>query len=106
MSSRWSSSSFGEGLESITSSLSRNSDEIQEFLDRSLYATGLERIAGNNYSESVYEDSLQPDPLHVKKDPTEGYMRVTTEVNVVWEDNCAGEIGDLPNDELLAYLNA
>lgn len=65
---------------------------------------GLAGIPSSIYSQSVYEDSsiLQPDPLLVKKNPDEEFMKVTTEVKAEWEDAKRGEA----NTELLEYLHA
>jgi hypothetical protein len=116
LSSRWSNSSVDAGgLDSPRTSISgsrRGSDasigpskkSIKEFLDAPMAKMGLERIPSSVYSQSVYEDSsiLQPDPLLVKKNPDEEFMKVTTEVKVEWEDANNGEA----NDELLEYLHA
>ena len=65
-------------------------------------ALGLARVPSSVYSASIYDESsiLQPDPLHLKKNPEEGFMRVTTEVKVEWEEGTNGKA----NDELLAYF--
>jgi hypothetical protein len=116
LSSRWSNTS-GEAhdLDSPTSSLGgsrRGSDagsevskkSIKEFLDKPMSALGLARASSSVYSASIYDESsiLQPDPLHLKKNPEEEFMRVTTEVTVEWEEDTNGKA----NDELLAYLDA
>ncbi|KAL2074493.1 hypothetical protein VTL71DRAFT_8271 [Oculimacula yallundae] len=111
-SSRWSNTSFG-GVDSPTTSASnsrRGSDAsievskktIKNFLDRPMSALGLARVPSSVYSESEYEeDTLQPDPLQVKKNEQD-FMKVTTEVKVEWEENKLGPA----NDELVDYLHA
>ena len=109
-SSGWSDSSADAGgFDSPRTSISgsrRGSDvsnkSIKNFLDTPMLWKGLTRIPSSLYSHSVYDDSstLQPDPLSVKKEPDEGFMKVTQSVTVQWEDANYGEA----NDELLAYL--
>jgi hypothetical protein len=87
MSSRWSNSSiaeggFGSSTTSLSTSSRKNSVSIEEFLDSPILDTTLPKRAGTAYSESICDDSMQPEPLQVKKDPAEGFMKVTTEVKV------------------------
>jgi hypothetical protein len=85
------------------SSLSVSKPQIMEFLDRPMSALGLARVTTSVYSVRVSEESLlQPDSLQVKKNPEEGYMKVTKKVKVEWENGVNGEA----NEELTAYLNA
>ena len=115
LSSRWSNSS-GEAAEcdsphtSVSASrrgsdasITQSKKSIKEFLGSPMAALGLTRSPSSAYSQSVYEDSsiLQPDPLLVKKNLDEEFMKVTTEVTIEWEDARHGEA----NDELLEYLN-
>jgi hypothetical protein len=114
LSSSWSNTS-GEAndMNSAPSSLGgsrRGSDaesdvskkSTKEFSDKPMSALGLARVPSSVYSASIYDESsiLQPDPLHLKKNPEEGFMRVTTEVKVEWEEGTNGKA----NDELLAYF--
>jgi len=76
---------------------------IKEFLDRPMSTLGLVRVPSSVYSASIYEEStLHPDPLHLKKQVEEQFMKITTEVKVQWEEGQNGKA----NDELLAYLEA
>ena len=98
LSSGWSNNSVdAAGFDSPSTSISasrRGSDasispsgkSIKEFLDAPMTPMGLARIPSGVYSQSVYEDSsvLQPDPLLVKKNPEEEFMKVTTKVKVEW----------------------
>lgn len=111
LSSRWSHTSIeaNEELGSATSSSSRSrrgsdssltsSKIIKAFLDEPMELPVLARVPSSVYSSSEYD--LQPEPLEVKKNPEEEYMKIVTEVKVDWED-CHGNA----NEELLAYLNA
>jgi hypothetical protein len=115
ISSRWSNTS-GEAHEvdsptTSTSGSRRGSDSesdvtkksIKDFLDRPMSSLGLVRVPSSVYSASIYEESiLQPDPLHLKKQVEEQFMKITTEVKVQWEEGQNGKA----NDELLAYLEA
>jgi hypothetical protein len=115
ISSSWSNTS-GEAHEvdspnSSTSGSRRGSDSesdvakksIKEFLDSPMSSLDLVRVPSSVYSASIYEDSiLQPDTLQLKKQVEEQFMKITTEVNVQWEEGKNGQA----NDELLAYLEA
>lgn len=107
LSSRWSNSSIGEvRYESPTtnsfSSSRKNSVTIEEFLDSPLPDGVMIKRPSTSYSESVYEGSLQPEPLQVKKDSSGDRTKVTTEVKDEWNHTLDGTA----NDELLAYINA
>lgn len=117
ISSSWSNTS-GEANETASPTTSTSgsrrgseseSDEtksIKEFLDSPMSSLGLVRVPSSVYSASIYEEStLHPDPLHLKKQVEEQFMKITTEVNVQWEEGKNGEVNEA-NDELLAYLEA
>jgi len=110
LSSRWSNTS-GEAhdVDSPTTSSNgsrRGSDSgsegskksIKEFLDSPMSSLGLVRVPSSVYDESV----LPPDPLQLKKNVEEQFMKITREVKVEWEEDKDGKA----NDELLAYLDA
>jgi hypothetical protein len=99
-----SSSSHSRRGSDASTSIDLSKKNTQELLERPMSALGLTdltRVPSSVYSNSVYEESILPDPLQVKRHLEEEYMRVTREVKVNWEDS-HGQV----NEELLDYLNA
>jgi hypothetical protein len=117
LSSRWSNTTGGgDDVDSPTTSVNGSgrrrgsgagSDasrkSITEFLDSPMSSLGLVRVPSSVYSASIYDESiLSPDPLQLKRNLTEEFMKVTTEVKVEWEEDKNGKA----NVELLEYLDS
>jgi hypothetical protein len=108
ISSRWSKSSIGEDIDSRRSSYSpsswRGSNDVADFLNRSLSTISEPARPSSAYSASIYDDSMEPELLQIRKDDpaVDLVMTVTTTVVVEYEDKVEEGNG---NEELVAHLD-
>ena len=114
MSSQWSNSSYkgnvdgSVGTAASSVSMSRRGSDssfdkktsIRDLLDRSLSSMGLPRPSSSIYSAGSHE-SLQPDPLQVKRLSPTGKKHKYQGSILNWEEEISGRA----NDDLMAYLH-